>query len=106
MFCIAFRIFVVGGVKDFTFRRQDLGDLITKWGAVLKRPQKTSPCDALQACDMRVTMHSRAPPYAFLFFYHSLYCIPRVCLFYSVFYLYGAAACQLFIKQICYVNML
>ena len=26
-----------------------------------------------------------------------------MCLFYSVFYLYGAAACQLFIKRICYV---
>ena len=29
-----------------------------------------------------------------------------MCLFYSVFYLYGAAACQLFIKRICYVTYL
>ena len=34
-----------------------------------------------------------------------MYCIPLVCLFYSVFYLYGAAACQLFIKRICYVML-
>ena len=37
--------------------------------------------------------------------WHQLYCTPLVCLFYSVFYLYGAAACQLFIKRICYVML-
>ena len=41
-----------------------------------------------------------------MFHYYSLYCTSLVCLFYSVFYLYGAAACQLFIKRICYVVML
>ena len=36
-----------------------------------------------------------------------MYGTPLVCLFYSVFYLYGAAACQLFIKRIllCYVML-
>ena len=29
----------------------------------------------------------------------------HLCVFYSVFYLYGAAACQLFIKRICYVML-